>query len=508
MTESARAQRRRIQLALLGRAESATKRTRSQRARARGVRRRWSAAGLVQLLAGALVVLIGLSATSAIIARADISSSTARLGSRLQPATVAASTLWRGFTDQAAGHLGYLLTGAPNFLQRYSGGIRTAANAEADLRRLLAGDTSVTSLLDALDGAAQQWRTTAVDPQRTARQHGLIPTSTMLADITATSLLYDAVRTDLSAIGSHTQSLQAEQLRLIRSEQSRANLVTILTVVLTMLLAAVGVLVLRRAVLRPTWAMLRDIETVASGAHDHPISNSGPKECAAIADAVDHMRASILRYADDLAETKRQLAVAAEHERFAADLHDRTTQRLFGLGMHLTSTAAQHPELEPSMAPLIDETDDILRELRGVIFGLRRDETSSALAEDVARLVHESARSLGFTPSLTLNGPVDDVPDAIAVEVLSTLRESLTNVAKHADADHASVSVSVTDQALCLEVHDNGRGFAADVPSSGYGLANITARADNLNGTAWITSRPGEGTTVAWHVPCDLVATA
>lgn len=461
---------------------------------------------MVQVLVGALVALVGLSAASAFIDRAAVSSSTTRLGSQLQPASVAAGNLRRGFTDQAGGHLGYLLTGAPSFARRYSAGVQTADGAEQDLRRLLAGDATVVPLLDQLDRAAQQWRTTAVDPQRAARQRGPIPTSTLLADVTATSLLYDAVRTDVSAIDIHAESLQAHQLSLIRREQSRADLVTILTVALTVLLAALGVLALRRAVLRPTRAMLTDIETVASGVHAHPISAAGPKECAVIADAVDRMRTSILRYAHDLAETKRQLAVAAEHERFAADLHDRTTQRLFGLGLHLTATVSEHPGLSTSVNPLIDETDDIMRELRGVIFGLRRDETASALGEDVARLVHESTRSLGFTPSLTLHGPVDDVSESIAVEVLSTLRESLTNVAKHANTDHASVSVSVSDSALRLEVHDDGRGFATEAPSTGYGLANIAARAAKLGGTAAITSRPGGGTTVAWQVPCTVAS--
>ena len=457
---------------------------------------------MVQLLVGVLVVLVGLSGASAIIERADISSSTAVLGSRLQPASAAASTLRRGFTDQAAGHLGYLLTGATSFAVRYDLGVQTANGAETDLRRLLPGDKAVVSLLDQLDGAAQQWRTTAVGPQQEARKHGAIPTSALLTDLTATSLLYEAVRTDLSAVDTQTQSLQADQLTLIRHEQSQANLVTILSVVLTVLLAAVGVLALRRALLRPARALLRNIEVAGSGVHAQSIRASGPHEFAVIADAVDRMRASILQYADDLAETKRQLAIAGEHERFAADLHDRTVQRLFALGLHLSATAREYPAIAPIMDPLIDESDGIVRELRGVIFGLRRDETAAALGEDITNLVHESTRSLGFTPSLSLHGPVDDIPDALAVEVLSTLREALTNVAKHAGADHVSVSVSVTDGVLRLEVRDDGHGFATDAPATGYGLANVAARAANLGGAATITSRPGAGTSVVWQVPC------
>ncbi|HLY33125.1 MAG TPA: CHASE3 domain-containing protein [Jatrophihabitantaceae bacterium] len=459
---------------------------------------------MVQLLVGALVLLLGLSAVSAVIARADVDSSTASLSSRLQPAITAANTLRRGFTDQAGGHLGYLMTGGSAFANRYEGGVATAAAAEANLRSLLPGDATVTYQLDALDRAAQQWRLTAIDPQRSQREHGVIPEAVLLADVQSTSLLYDAVRSDLLAVDTHTQTLQAAQVARIRHEQARANLVTYISVVLAVLLAAGGVIALRRALLRPGEALLRDIETVASGVHSQPISATGPTEFVVIADAVDRMRASILEHADDLAETKRKLAIADEHERFAADLHDRTVQRLFAVGLHLSATINRHPTLASDVDPLIDEADDIMRELRGVIFGLRRNDAPSDLSKDIIKLVQESSRSLGFEPSLILEGPIDDVDDALAVAVLSTLREALTNVVKHANARNASVVVSVVDGVLHLEVTDDGQGFAAKKNSTGYGLTNIADRAKCHGGVAAITGRPNRGTTVAWRVPCAI----
>jgi CHASE3 domain sensor protein len=121
--------------------------------------------GVVGMLVGALVVLTGLTAAAAAVSRMQIEASTARLQTRWAPTHVAAAAIRQAFTDQAAGHLGFLITGGVTDLRRYQTGRVDAARTEAELRRLLPDHPTVSTLLAELDSAEQQWRTRAVEVQ-------------------------------------------------------------------------------------------------------------------------------------------------------------------------------------------------------------------------------------------------------------------------------------------------------------------------------------------------------
>jgi signal transduction histidine kinase len=79
------------------------------------------------------------------------------------------------------------------------------------------------------------------------------------------------------------------------------------------------------------------------------------------------------------------------------------------------------------------------------------------------------------------------------------LREALTNVARHAGAGTAEVSVTTTAGGLTLEVSDDGRGIGDVTRSSG--LANMRRRAENHGGTFRTTPGDPSGTRLSWSVP-------
>jgi signal transduction histidine kinase len=110
-----------------------------------------------------------------------------------------------------------------------------------------------------------------------------------------------------------------------------------------------------------------------------------------------------------LLDAESELALHREHDRLASDLHDLTIQRVFGLGLTLASLTRRHPELESAFAPLIAETDQTIRELRTVIFDISRHQQTSAasLRGRAPELAHQSARALGFDPTVAFRGPVD-----------------------------------------------------------------------------------------------------
>lgn len=92
------------------------------------------------------------------------------------------------------------------------------------------------------------------------------------------------------------------------------------------------------------------------------------------------------------------------------------------------------------------------------------------------------------------------MPDGVAGLGLAAVREMLSNVARHARADAAVVTVTV-DEALTVEVTDDGVG-PPENPGGGTGLSNLAERARALGGTFQLVSGPdGVGSRAAWRVP-------
>jgi signal transduction histidine kinase len=199
-----------------------------------------------------------------------------------------------------------------------------------------------------------------------------------------------------------------------------------------------------------------------------------------------------------------QLAVLADRDRIARDLHDLAIQRLFAAGMTLQSAQrfVQHPEAAERLARTIDQLDDTIRIIRGTIFGLRSHEGTAVpqgLRVRVAQTVEQTAPILGFTPALSMSGLLDTgVPAEVAEEVPAVLGEALSNIARHARAGAAEISLSVGSD-LVLAVADDGVGIPPQAPRSG--LANLAQRAAGLGGTLQLSAEPSGGTRLIWTVP-------
>ncbi|WAP54313.1 GAF domain-containing sensor histidine kinase [Streptomyces sp. S465] len=209
-----------------------------------------------------------------------------------------------------------------------------------------------------------------------------------------------------------------------------------------------------------------------------------------------------------LAERRRdaeQLALLEDRDRIARDLHDLAIQRLFAAGMTLQSTLrfVQHPEGSERLLRVVDDLDDTIKIIRSTIFGLRSHEAGPAvqgLRVRTAKTIEEAVPALGFTPSLRTEGLVDtDVPHSVADDMVAVLAEALSNVARHARAGAAEISLVVASGRLTLTVTDDGVG----IPGGGRrsGLRNLAERAEKLGGELKLGEPPNGGTRLVWAVP-------
>jgi signal transduction histidine kinase len=204
------------------------------------------------------------------------------------------------------------------------------------------------------------------------------------------------------------------------------------------------------------------------------------------------------------AADREQLAILADRDRIARDLHDLVIQRLFATGMALEG-ALRSIEPEPAAERVrraVDDLDSTIKEIRTTIFALQSPAPASGegLRSAVLQAVHAVGATLGFEPHVEFVGAVDTlVPAAVGEQLLAVLREGLSNAARHASAARVDVAIRAAADSVELVVRDDGCGLAPDGRRSG--LANLARRARDLSGTFTAEPHPDGGTIVTWRVP-------
>ncbi|MGH3276753.1 MAG: sensor histidine kinase [Streptosporangiaceae bacterium] len=209
-----------------------------------------------------------------------------------------------------------------------------------------------------------------------------------------------------------------------------------------------------------------------------------------------------LKLAEHRRDTQR-VALLADRDRIARDLHDLVIQRLFATGMSLQGAIplVAKEEVGDRIGHAVDDLDATIRDIRSTIYSLQsRDESEQPGVQHVIlAVVQEMTAALGFTPWLRLDGRLEDrVPREMTPDIAAVIRECLSNVARHSGASHADIVV-IADEDVSVVVQDNGTGIAPDQPWSG--LANLTGRAAELGGGLLIGEAADGGTRLEWRVP-------
>lgn len=202
---------------------------------------------------------------------------------------------------------------------------------------------------------------------------------------------------------------------------------------------------------------------------------------------------------------QERLAVYEDRDRIARDLHDLVIQRLFATGMTLQGTLRSTDladDVRDRITSAVDALDETIKEIRQTIFALHEpvELSTDSVRGLVLREVSQSAALLGFSPSVRFVGPVDSVSTPMLTDhLIAVLREALTNAAKHARAQTVEILVQFSEGVLSLMVTDDGVGIGDGGRLSG--LANITARADELGGVCTVERVDDSGgTRLRWSV--------
>ncbi len=277
---------------------------------------------------------------------------------------------------------------------------------------------------------------------------------------------------------------------------------------------------LLRASFRPLFSLLATIRAISVGETEVRATHvPTDTEIGELAQAFNHML-------DQLEKTRCEQAMLIlqaqeeERRRVALELHDESSQNLTALLVH-TEILQQSLQALPdiSLAPetreqirsglqhLTQLTQRTLESLRILALQLR-----PAVLDDLGLhaalrwLTEDCCERLHLSVDLQLKTPASSVSERVYPQVYETTlfrvaQESLTNVARHAQATHVSISLVQDEKSISLRIHDDGQGYETQHTRSGLGISGMYERVSLLHGTLHLSSNPGQGTTIEAMLP-------
>ncbi len=229
------------------------------------------------------------------------------------------------------------------------------------------------------------------------------------------------------------------------------------------------------------------------------------------ADAASRESERILRQNErELRKLAARMIFAQEEERarLARELHDDLSQRLAVLAIDVGGLEKRWPDPPaPVRTELGRMKDDVMRISRDV-HGLSRQLHPSIL-DDLGLIKAIESECAGFSnrEGIAIAFSHENVPrvlpNALSLPIYRIVQEGLRNIAKHACAEHISVSLKGLDRDVLLSIRDDGIGFdPADVEEEpGLGLLSMRERARLIQGELTIQSRPDQGTVITLRAP-------
>ncbi|GHF25358.1 two-component sensor histidine kinase [Streptomyces mashuensis] len=218
----------------------------------------------------------------------------------------------------------------------------------------------------------------------------------------------------------------------------------------------------------------------------------------------------LVRTRDELAAAQREAGRLAERQRLAREIHDTLAQGLSSIV--LLARAAEHA---PTAGAARDRAREIgrtaadnLAEARRFVQALTPPALEDApLPEALRRVTARTVPGAAFR----LDGEPVPLPVDTEVALLRLTQEALANVARHARAGHAAVTLAYLDGQVTLDVYDDGVGFDPGAPGPAgrptFGLHGMRERIAELGGTLTVESAPGEGTAIAASLPVRTAET-
>jgi signal transduction histidine kinase len=221
---------------------------------------------------------------------------------------------------------------------------------------------------------------------------------------------------------------------------------------------------------------------------------------------------------EQLLTQAREAGILDERQRMAREIHDTLAQGLAGIitQLHAAGRAQDPADQRRHYDATLRLARDSLTEARRSVDALRPEPLERApLGAALAGVAERWSALNGIPAQVTMTGTARPLRPETEFALLRTAQEALANVAKHAAATRAGLTLSYMDEEVVLDVRDDGRGFDAARVSrepvyaggssraaiGGFGLIAMRERIEGMAGTLQVESEPGAGTAISACVP-------
>ena len=294
-------------------------------------------------------------------------------------------------------------------------------------------------------------------------------------------------------------------------------------IVLATLIGLVVNIFLLRASFRPLFTLLAAMRAVSKGKTDERVTGITPgSEIGELAHTFNTMLDSL-----ETARREQSLLILQaqeeERRRLALELHDESSQNLTALLVHIevlkqtlqtlpdtTSIPDTRRRLNAELDYLTGITQQTLEDIRDLAQQLRPSVLDDLGLQAAFRWLAGDVRQRLKLPVELHIEPIEHALQGNAQQAIyeTTLfriaQESLTNVARHAHANHVAISLVQQRDWIRLRISDDGNGFDPSSQKQGLGIFSMRERAALLDGTIHIEAQPGRGTTIEAVLPLSV----
>ena len=252
-----------------------------------------------------------------------------------------------------------------------------------------------------------------------------------------------------------------------------------------LVLAAISAYLTTSLALRPLEQLGAGLARMQQGNYDSTIPLLGPPEIRKSCEEANQLARKLKRLAQDNRSMLRKIVSLEDDERhqLASELHDELGPLLFAIRANAIALAPSSADPESPSSRLLDAAEAVQQASRRILEGLSPLYLEElGLEKSIERLLQNAHAALpSVTPSSQLDPRLDSLDHLLSQTIYRVIQEAVTNVVKHAQASTLNVAALMSDQAVTIEVSDDGTGFPDGV-SLGRGLTGMADRSRALDG--------------------------
>ncbi len=254
-------------------------------------------------------------------------------------------------------------------------------------------------------------------------------------------------------------------------------------------------------------SIVEHLKGIEKGEYQNKLPNFATQEYGDIATAVNHMT-------DVLDSTRRQNRALTQHsleiqeeerQRLSQELHDEFGQSLTAIKVMAVTAAHEKADTKKITGSIVEICDHLMTVVRSMMKQLHplilTELGLKATLEDMVNQWEDRYASMSF--NLNCDDAVDMLDRTIVIQIFRVIQESLTNIIRHANANHVTINIKIKSNpdALDLSIIDDGQGCNLDKITSGFGLLGMEERINLLGGSFKIQSQVNQGTQINAQLP-------